>query len=201
MHMSLSVSFRIGLLPTLLFGFLHPTLGIRPSFSLDYCSWHATDIVLVELTPRPGVFRVVESWKGNLEGRIPVAVPELQPAASAIEISAYPKRFAEIENGGLNEQIPAQSADSRMVLFLKNETRASGEQWRPAEFFGEMKTSVVWIDGGQPYSFQQVTNPGPSILVPWDMGLGKMKDRVRDSVFVFKVRGRIDGGEERRLHA
>lgn len=52
MNMNFSVSFRVGLLPTLLFGFLHPTFaGIRPSFSLDYCSWHATAIVLVELTP------------------------------------------------------------------------------------------------------------------------------------------------------
>jgi len=181
MHMNLSVSFRVGLLPTLLFGFLHPTLaGIRTSFSLDYCSWHATDIVLVELTPRPGVFRVVESWKGNLEAGSPVAVPGLQPAPGAIEISAYPRRFAEIENGGLNEQIPAQPSGSRMVLFLKNEAGASGEQWRPADFFGEMKTSVVWIDGGQLYRFQQVVNPGPSILAPWDMGLDKMKDRVRE---------------------
>lgn len=43
-----------------------------------------------------------------------------------------------------------------------------------------MKTSAVWIEGGQLYRFQQVMNPGPSILVPWDMGLDKMKDRVRE---------------------
>jgi hypothetical protein len=182
MKMNLSVSFRVGLLPTLLLAFLQPTLaGIRPSFSLDYCSWHATDIVLVELTSRPGVFRVVESWKGNLEAGSPVPVPELQPVAGAVEISPYPKRFAEIDNGGLNEQIPAQPAGSRMVLFLKNKTGASGEQWGPADFSGEMKTSAVWIDdGGRLYRFQQVVNPGPSILVRWDMGLDKMKDRVRE---------------------
>lgn len=181
MHMNLSAPFRVGLLPALLFAFLHPTLAaIRPSFSLDYCSWHATDIVLVELTPRPGVFRVVESWKGDLKAGSFVAVPELQPAAGAIEISAYPKRFAEIENGGLKEQIPAQPIGARMVLFLKNEAGAYGEQGRPADLFGEMKTSAVWIDGGQLYRFQQVMNPGPSILVPWDMGLDKMKDRVRE---------------------
>src|SRR6516225_8746928 len=108
MHMNFSVSFRVGLLLTLLFGLLHPTLaGIRPSFSLDYCSWHATDIVLVELTPRPGVFRVVESWRGDLEAGNLVVVLELQPPIGAMEISAYPKSFDEIQNGGLNEQIPA----------------------------------------------------------------------------------------------
>lgn len=181
MSMNFSVSFRVGLLPTLLFGFLHPTLaGIRPSFSLDYCSWHATDIVLVEITPRPGVFRVMESWKGDLEAGSPVVIPELQPPTGAIEISGYPKRFEEIVNGGVNEQIPAQPAGSRMVLFLKREAGVHSEQWRPADFFGEMKTSAVWMDGGQLYRFQQVVNPGPSILVPWDMGLDKMEDRIRE---------------------
>lgn len=45
---------------------------------------------------------------------------------------------------------------------------------------GEMKASVVWIDGGQLYWFQQVINPGPSILVPSDAGLDKMKERVAE---------------------
>src|SRR5215470_1865272 len=63
MHVILSVSLRVGLLATTVFGFLQPAFaGIRPSFSLDYSSWHATEIVLVEVTPMFGVFRVVESW-------------------------------------------------------------------------------------------------------------------------------------------
>ena len=179
-NMSFSISYRVGLLPTLLFGLLHPTLaGIRPSFSLDHCSWHATNILLVELTPKPGVFRVMESWKGDLEAGNTVVVPDLQPPTGAMDISAYPKPFDEIQNGGLNEQIPAQPVGSRMVLFLKKEV-GSSEQWRPADFSGEMKTSAVWIEGAQLYRFQQVMNPGPSVLVPWDMGLDKMKDRVRE---------------------
>jgi hypothetical protein len=43
-----------------------------------------------------------------------------------------------------------------------------------------MKASAVWIDGGQLYAFLQVMNPGPSVLVPWDMSLDKMKDRARE---------------------
>jgi len=131
MNVNLSVSFRAAFLPTLLLGFLHPALaGIRPSFSLDYCSWNATDILLVEVTPRPGVFRVTESWKGDLKAGSPVVVPELQPPAGALEISAYPKRLDEIQNGGLDERIPAQPVGSRMVLFLKKEAGDSSEQWR-----------------------------------------------------------------------
>ena len=177
--MNLSVSFRVGLLPALVFSFIHPTLaGIRPSFSLDYSSWHATEIVLVEVTPTPGVFRVTESLKGDLEAGNSVTVRELQPATGAVEIAAYPKEFAESLRGGRNEQIPAQQVGTRMILFLKKAGEAPNVQWQPADVFGEMKTSVVWINDGQLYRFQQVINPGPSILVLWDMGLGEMKDRV-----------------------
>jgi hypothetical protein len=179
--MNLSVSFRVGLLPTLVFSFLQPTLaGIRPSFSLDYSSWHATEIVLVEVTPTPGVFRVTESLKGGLEVGNSVAVSELQPATGAMDIATYPKEFAEILRGGRNGQIPAQQVGSRMILFLKKAGEAPKVQWQPADVFGAMKTSVVWIDGGQLYRFQQVINPGPSVLVSWDIGLGKMKDRIEE---------------------
>ena len=123
---------------------------------------------------------MTESWKGDLEAGSPVVVPELQPPTGALEISAYPKTFDEIQNGGLDERIPAQPVGSRMVLFLKKEAGVASEQWRPADFYGEMKTSTVWINGGQLYRFQQVANPGPSILVPWDMGLDKMMARVSE---------------------
>lgn len=93
MRMNLPDSLRVGLLPILFFSFLHSTLaGIRPSFSLDYCSWHATDIVFVEATPTAGAFRVVESWKGDSETRSLVFIPELRPATGAMEI-ALPQDF------------------------------------------------------------------------------------------------------------
>jgi hypothetical protein len=138
--MNLSVFLRVGLLLILVFGLLHPShAGFRPSFSLDYNSWHGTDIVLVEVTARPGVFRVVESWKGDLEAGSPVVIPELQPGTGAVEISAHSKRFEEIGSGVLNEQIPVQPVGSRMALFLKKEPGAPSGQWRPADLVGEMK--------------------------------------------------------------
>src|SRR5207253_7796719 len=66
--------------------------GIRPSFSLDHCSWNATYIVLVQTTPRDGVFSVVESWKGDLKPRDSLDVPELKSNKDAVPISSYPKR-------------------------------------------------------------------------------------------------------------
>jgi hypothetical protein len=135
--------------------------------------------VLVEVTPQDGVFIVVESWKGELQSDEHVSIPELKPVPGAVTISLYPR----------SEQIPRQPPGSRMVLFLKKEevsqastpiTAKSGENWRPADFSSEMKTSVVWIDGGQLYSFQQVVNPGPSILTPRSISLQEMNDRVAE---------------------
>jgi hypothetical protein len=112
---------------------------------------------------------------GNL-----VTVPELQPPTGAMEIGAYPNEFADILKGGLNEQIPGQRVGSQMVLFLKKAPETSSDHWKPADLFGEMKTSAVWTDGGHLYAFLQPMNPGPSVLVPWDKSLDKMKDRIRE---------------------
>jgi hypothetical protein len=183
---------RLGLPLILLAVYLRPVFaGIRPSFALDYCAWHATHVVLVEVTPQDGVFSVVESWKGELQSGEPISVPELKPVPGAVAISHYPRRtdFFAPDATGISEQIPRQPPGSRMVLFLRKEevsqasaptTTRSGEKWRPADFLDEMKASVVWIDGGQLYSFLQVMNPGPSILVLRDMSPQEMNDRVAE---------------------
>jgi hypothetical protein len=198
MHRNIFVSLCLGLLSAPVISFVQPSLAaIRPSFSLDYCSWHATDIVLVEVTPKPGVFRAIESWKGDVKAGTLVTIPELRPPTGAMEIGAYPTEFADILKGGLNEQIPGQRAGSQMVLFLKKTPEASSDRWKPADLFGEMKTSAVWTDGGHLYAFLQPTNPGPSVLVPWDTSLDKMKHRVgeirRTQLELVKVTAIEDG--------
>ena len=95
-----------------------------------------------------------------------------------MEIGAYPKEFADILKGGL--EIPVQRVGSQMVLFLKKAPEASSDNWKPADLFGEMKTSAVWIFGGHLYAFRQLVNPGSSVLVLWDMSLDKMKDCIRE---------------------
>jgi Toastrack DUF4097 len=62
--------------------------GIRPSFSLDGCSWSATHIVLVQTTAEDGVFSVVESWKGDLKPEASLEIPELKPNKDAVPISS-----------------------------------------------------------------------------------------------------------------
>ena len=141
--------------------------SFRPSFDLDYCSWHATDIVLVATMPADSVFEVVESWKGDLRAGDLVTVPELRPAASAVPIPRYPEH-ADFLNADANEvrtQIPKQEVGSRMVLFLKrrrlSQTSPPGaspvahSQWQPSDPLGDMKASVIWIDSGKLYRFQQ----------------------------------------------
>jgi len=100
-------------------------------------------------------------------------------------IALNPKRtdFFARDESGISEQIPRQPVGSRLVLFLKREKGSeaspspanveSGEKWRSANFWNEMKTSVVWIDGGYVYGFQQVMNPGSSVLTRLDTSLQK----------------------------
>lgn len=129
--------------------------GIRPSFRLDYSSWHATHIVLVATTSTDGTFEVLESWKGDLKIGQRVVVPELRPSSKAVPISLYPKSWSDAVAGGVTEMIPQLLAGSRMILFLESEERQTltnktgktEHSWKPADIFGEMKTSVLWIDG------------------------------------------------------
>jgi hypothetical protein len=150
--------------------------GIRPSFSLDGCSWSATHIVLVQTTAKDGVFSVVESWQGDLKPGDSLDIPELKPSKNAVPISSHPKPqgFGSEDAQGISEQIPRQPAGSRMILFLKKGKEGgsvsqsagnpTGAQWEPVPTFGGMKVSTLWIDGGKGFCFRQWMNPGPSAL-------------------------------------
>jgi hypothetical protein len=160
------ILFAIGAIPV--------DAAIRPTFSLDGCSWNATHIVLVQTTRKDGAFSVVESWKGDLKPGDSLDVPELKPNKDAVAISSYPKPpgFDSQDREGISEQIPRQPVGSRMILFLRkkeqsgaaspSEGNASGTQWEPAG--SGMKVSALWIDGGKGFCFQQWNNPGPSAL-------------------------------------
>jgi hypothetical protein len=61
--------------------------ALRPSFSLDYSSWHATHIVLVMTTSTDGTFEAVELWKGDLRVGERLVAPELIPFQNATPLS------------------------------------------------------------------------------------------------------------------
>jgi hypothetical protein len=150
--------------------------GIRPSFSVDRCSWNATHIVVVQTTPKDGVFSVVESRKGDLKPGDSLEVPELKPNKDAVPISSdrKPQGFGSQDTQGISEQIPRQPVGSRMILFLKKKEEGgvaslsagntTGPLWEPASGWGGMKVSALWIDGERSYCFVQWMNPGPSAL-------------------------------------
>ena len=162
--------------------------GIRPSFALDYSSWHATHIVLVATTHTDGTFEVIESWKGDLNVGEQVVVPELRPDRKTIPISRYPQAWSDAIAGGIGETIPRQPPGSRMVLFLESVIPPPADKadknrrrlWKPADIFGEMKTSVLWLDGGQIYGFVQLMNPGPSVLFEFPGSEDKIHERVTE---------------------
>src|SRR5581483_192715 len=159
--------------------------AIRPSFSLDYSSWHATDVVLVVTTSADGTFDVIESWKGDLHAGERVVIPELRPNANAVPISRYPKSWP--FHGEVSEQIPREPVSSRMILFL---TRAGEKittdgtqkrhRWIPSDLMESMKASVIWIDEGGLYCFEQPSNPGPTVLAPSGYSEGDVRDRVAE---------------------
>ena len=144
--------------------------GIRPSFDLDQCSWNATHIVLVQTTVNEVVVSVVESWKGDLKPGDSIEIPELKPNENAVPLSSHPKPagFDLPDKSGISEQIPRQPIGSRMTLFLKKQEGSDAGtrmKWEPASR-GGMKVSILWIDGGKAFCFQQRMNPGPSELSP-----------------------------------
>jgi hypothetical protein len=168
--------------------------GIRPAFSLDYSSWHATHIVLVVTTPTDGTFEVVESWKGDLSAGEQVVVPELRPPQDALPIYGYPASCVEAFHGGLSKKVPRQPVGSRMILFLKKRFAGSvpadgtdkteGYAWQSAELLGEMKASALWIDGDQLYSFGQLMNPGLTVLFAFQDSQQKVRHRVAEVLSV-----------------
>ena len=166
MRATLGFAPLVGCLVLLASGVIPVDASIRQSFSLDQCTWNATHIVLVQTTAKDGLFSVVESWKGDLKPGEPLEVPELRPDENAVPISNY--------KIGISERIPRQPVGSRMILFLKrrgeggaaspSESLGTGMEWEPASAWDGIKVSVLWIDGGKAFCFQQQEYPGPSAL-------------------------------------
>ena len=145
--------------------------GIRPSFSLETCSWNATDIVIAtEGKKIDGLFRVLETLKGDLNPGDTINIPPLASfAAEASRTVADPWYEKEKKSHVI-------VTGERMILFLKkdpsqlpgeNGLRPSAEsiRWTSANYYREMTVSVVWLEQEKAFGFVQVMNPGPSVLI------------------------------------
>jgi hypothetical protein len=145
--------------------------GIRPSFRLDPSAWKATHIVIAVTTATGGTFEVVESLKGNLHAGVRLVIPDLRPLDEAEPIAAH---LASSELAMCNpgsHLIPKEPVGSRVILFLvggADESRLDDKVgvggWKPSDVMDSMQASVVWIEGSSLYAFEQVINPGLSLL-------------------------------------
>jgi hypothetical protein len=185
-------------LPLLLAVLLAPMFGgFRPSFGLEYPSWNATNIALVEMTPHDGDFVVLESWKGNLKPSEHINVPQLIPGPHAVPITLYAKQNRPFQPSNDDiEAVPRQPVGSRMVLFLQRGGQGEGTpvapdsatpEWQPADLFRDIRTSVIWLDGNQLYVFTQWMNPGPSLLSRWDSSLAVVHGKVVEIIATQKL--------------
>ena len=176
-------------LPLILTVLFAPLFGsFRPSFGLEYPSWNATNIALVEITPHDCDFIVLESWKGNLKPGEHVSVPQLIPGPQAVPIALYAKQNRPFQpSKDYVEAVPRQAVGSRMVLFLQRARQGKGTptasdsataEWQPTDLFRDIRTSVIWLDANQLYVFTQRTNPGPSVLSRWDSSLTAVHGKV-----------------------
>ena len=175
----------------LLLASISASAGIRPSFSLEGSSWRATDIVVVtEDQQIDGVFKILETWKGDLKPGETITISEMdefkKKEARLIDSSPWIQR---------EKSSPQYVTCERMVLFLRDAKKipedededdnreGGGEKttspWRAANPFGdEVKYSTVWIEKGKVYWFVQVINPGPSVLISGGVTDEEMKSKV-----------------------
>jgi Surface antigen variable number repeat len=172
MNMKRISSYSLFSLLLLFFSYTHVSAGIRPSFDLETCAWNATDIVVVtEGKKIDGVFRILETWKGDINPGDTIKIPELasfQSESSRVVSNAWyqTEKTSRLVVTG-----------DRMILFLKRDSQAAARQmedgaplpaasikWKSANFFDDMNVSVVWIEREQAYGFVQLVNPGPSLL-------------------------------------
>jgi surface antigen-like variable number repeat protein len=164
--------------------------GIRPSFILEGSAWRATDIVVVtEDKQIDGVFKILETWKGDLKPGETITIPEME------EFKSKEARLIHSWDWVQQKADPAEYVTcERMILFLRDaqkipegedeDDRSAGvekstSRWQSANPMGdEVKYSTVWIENGKLHWFVQIINPGPSLLVPVKTTEAELKSEV-----------------------
>jgi len=175
----------------LLIAYISVSAGIRPSFSAEASSWRATDIVVVtEDEEIDGVFRILETWKGDLKPGETITVPEMAEFKNNEARTIYAWSWT-----GEKANPPQYVTCERMILFLRDAKKIpegeeedeswggaaekSTSRWQSSNPMGnEVKYSTVWIEKEKLYWFIQVINPGPSLLVPVKTTEAELKSQV-----------------------
>jgi hypothetical protein len=171
--------------------------AIRPAFFLEACSWDATEIVVLEPTSQAGTFRVIEAIKGALVPGASLDLPGLTPSQGGMA------KLSELVGGLFDppfEDVPPVAPGDRLIVVLRRpgalpeynprpDLPIETAGWQPANFFGDLRTSAVWIQDGVTYSFLQTMNPGPTHLTMLRMSETQLRSSIQS---VLQLRDAMD---------
>jgi hypothetical protein len=175
--------------------------------SVSYCSWNASDILVMSAASETGKFRVVEAIQGDTPIGTVLTLQELAPpegdATSLAEVAEStdpwnPRarfRFAAMDIF----PAPPLRASDRIIVFLRRpgvppeydpgNPKVSVIGWQPANFWQELRASTVWLQDGMAYGYGQTINPGASHL----MAMRATEEQVRRQIrAVLDLRAALD---------
>jgi hypothetical protein len=149
-----------------------------PVFMLGNLAWDATDIVIVTAgDSQNGRVIVKECWKGSLSVGDQLSIAGLFYLTSETDRRVF---SGLVVQGNGSPTVYVNSKE--MILFLKRRIEtipAEGSDdtkpsenivWQAASQFsippyGGFKVSTAWIENGETYVFEQISNPGPQQLL------------------------------------
>src|SRR5690606_10722376 len=126
-----------------------------PSFQLEECAWHATDIVVVtEGKEIDGEVRVLETWTGERKRGETLSIPDL---------AGFARDDARAIWDGAEKDTGKRVSGDRIVLFL----RRKDNEWVGAqgeERYAGIGIASAWIDGGKAHVRAQLARSGPQLF-------------------------------------
>ncbi len=177
--------------------FLHVAHSeILPSFHLDYVSWEASEIAVVdEGEVIDGRLTVTESLKGDLKQGEALVIPKLAKFQEETWRTTGRSLFHGMVKPWRNSDAePIVMTGRSMLIFLKRPPEdmvaeglkhndkitvdgQPGHIWIPAGF-GGMETSTVWLENEKAYSFVQEINPGASMLMELNQNEKELREQI-----------------------
>ena len=184
--------------------------ALRPTFFLDWATWKATDIVIVdEGDTIDGKLTVIKSLQGSLKKGDVIVAPKLKKFHDkSWRTTGRSLRRGIIKLRYNQNTKPETMTGRRMLVFLQYPTKSTtphilkysdritvegrtGQFWIPASC-GSTEASTVWLEKGKAYSFCQIENPGPSVLIKLRLNEKDMLTRIRKLVAGQDDLNRID---------
>jgi hypothetical protein len=157
----------------------------------------------VVLNPAGGLtqFKIVETITGDLKQGDALDLPGLASSKGGskklLELVGNWHPFD--TNSAFKDPPPAQLGD-RLIVFLRRPSAlpeynprpdlpSDTEGWQPAQLWGGLLTSAVWIQDGELFAYLQTGNPGPTHLVAYK----ESEEEVRSQVSaVLRLRAAMD---------